>query len=240
MSNVSMEEVFEELWEQMEELSRSCVKADGKLARGIARYLVDHINLSRSYRIRAHMALTSLLCAKDALRDAEKDYAEVQCKISTGLHTQLQEELHAELKVIREAYDHEATEERAVTSETESAEDTTASTPTETTQLGPGSQEDPIDLTLDDDSNPTNSTGYESMADSGYAEATGTPSTQFSLPRSMVTSAAHPLTKAFLTPLIALLFIHPPRMRLISILIWLSITTWTCIMKGFQQHSFQR
>jgi hypothetical protein len=137
MSNVSMEEVFEELWEQMEELSRSCDKADGKLARGISRHLVDHFNLSRSYRIRAHMALTFLLCAQDDLRDAEKDHAEVQCKISAGLHTQLQEKLHAELKAIREAYDHDATEERAVTPETESAEETIASTPTETTQLGP-------------------------------------------------------------------------------------------------------
>jgi hypothetical protein len=219
MSNVSMEEVFEELWEQMEELSRSCDKADGKLARGISRPLVDHFNLSRSYRIRAHMALTFLLCAQDDLRDAEKDHAEVQCKISAGLHTQLQEKLHAELKAIREAYDHDATEERAVTPETESAEETIASTPTETTQLGPGSQEDPIDLTLDDDSNPTKNTGYESMADSGYAEATDAPSTRFSLPRSLVISAAHPLMKLFLTSLLALLFIHPPRMRLIPILI---------------------
>jgi hypothetical protein len=223
MANVSMEEVFEDLWEQMEELSRSCDKADGKLARGIARHLVDYFDLPRSYRIRAHMALTSLLCAQDA----EKDYAEVQCKIPAGLHSQLQEELHAELKAIREAYDHDATEEFTSTLQDESTEDTIASTPTETPQLGPGSQEDPIDLTLDDDSSPSSNTRHESVDDSGYAEATDTPSTRFSLPRSTVTCTAHTKTDTWLTTPPARFFVHPFTVRLVAILISLSLTTLT-------------
>ena len=95
MSYISKEEIFEDLWDQMEELSKSCDRADGKLSRGIARYLVGYIDLPQSYRIRAHMALTSVLCAQDTLRDAEKDYAEVQVKVSAGRHAQIQAELHA-------------------------------------------------------------------------------------------------------------------------------------------------
>lgn len=219
MPHVTAKEVFEDLWDQMEELSKSCDRKDGKLSRGIARHLVGYVNLPQSYRIRAHMALTSVLCAQDTLRDAEDDYAEVRAKISTGRHTQIQAELHAELQAIREAYKDDSTEERFVTPEDETVEDTTSSPSTTTTQLGPGSQEDPIDLTLEDDMEPENNTCDQSPADSGYVEGSDTMSERFSLSQSsMVIISTHSLVKTLLIPLPALLSMHPPAMLVLAAL----------------------
>jgi len=228
MSYMSEEEVFEDLWDQMEELSKSCDRADGKLSRGIARYLVGYIDLPQSYRIRAHMALTSVLCAQDTLRDAEEDYAEVQVKVSAGRHAQIQTELHAELRGIREAYKEKAPDERNVDIEDENGDETTTSTFTESPQRGPGSQEDPIDLTFEDDSSPEDNTSDRSPVDSGYAEATDSMSARFSLSqRSMVITSAHSCVKALLTVLPAFLFVHPPTMLVVSALTRPPITAWT-------------
>ncbi|KAH0294000.1 hypothetical protein M436DRAFT_81927 [Aureobasidium namibiae CBS 147.97] len=172
MSYISEEEAFEDLWDQMEELSKSCDRADGKLSRGIARYLIGYINLPQSYRIRAHMALTSVLCAQDTLRDAEEDYAEVQVKVSAGRHAQMQAELHAELQGIRETYKEKVSDKWTVDDEDETADEIATSTLTESPQRGPGSQEDPIDLTLENESSSEDNTNDQSPVDSGYAEAT--------------------------------------------------------------------
>jgi hypothetical protein len=197
MSYANPEKVFEDLWDQMEELSKSCDKADGKLSRGIARHLVRCVDLPQSYRIRAHMALASVLCAQDTFRDVEKDHEEVRAKISAGLHAALQAELHAELRAIREAYKKDTTETRNVTLDDEPVDDTTASTLAGTDQLGPGRQEDPIDLTLEDNSSASDNTGNESSVDFGYVEASDISSTRFSLPpRSMVILSVHSETKA--------------------------------------------
>jgi hypothetical protein len=223
MSYANPEKVFEDLWDQMEELPKSCDKADGRLSRGIARHLVRCVELPQSYRIRAHMALASVLCAQDTFRAVEKDYAEVRAKISAGLHAALQAELHAELKAIREAYKKDATETWDVTLDGEPVEDTTAFTLAGTDQLGSGSQEDPIDLTLEDDSSPSDNTGHESFVDSGYAEASDISSTRFSLPpRSMVILSVHSGVEALLTALSALLLVHPSTVPLIPTLTTLS------------------
>jgi hypothetical protein len=111
--------------------------------------------------------------------------------------------------------------------EEESAENTTTSTYPETAQIGPGSQENPIDLTIDDDSNPADNTDCESIVDSDFAEATDTPSIRFSLPRSMVIFAANSKMELLLTTLLALLFIHPSAVCIIPILSTLISMTWT-------------
>jgi hypothetical protein len=215
MSYADPEEAFEDLWDQMEELSKSCDEADGKLSRAIARHLVHCVDLPQSYRIRAHMALASLLCAQDNFRDAKTDYAEVGAKISAGLHAALQTELHAELQAIKMAYKKDAMKTWGVTLDDEPVEDTSASTLAATDQLGPGSQDDPIDLTLEDDSSLFENIGNESFVDSGYAEASDISSTRFSLPpRSMIILSTYFPTKASLTAVSALLFIHPSTMPL--------------------------
>jgi len=212
----------------MEELSKSCDRADGKLSRGIARYLVGYFDLPQSYRIRAHMALTSVLCAQDTLRDAEEDYAEVQVKVSAGRHAQIQTELHAELQGIREAYKEKAPDERTVDIGDEDGDETTTSTFTESPQRGPGSQEDPIDLTFEGDSSPEDNTSDQSPVDSGYAEATDFMSARFSLSqRSMVTTSTHSGVKALLIVVAGLLFVHPPTMPLVSAVTTPSIMAWT-------------
>lgn len=228
MAHVTVREVFEDLWDQMEELSKSCDRADGKLSRGIARHLVGYVDLPQSYRIRAHMALTSVLCAQDTLRDAEMDYAEVQAKVSTGRHAQIQAELHAELQAIREAYQNNSTEEWTLTTEDETVEDNTSSPSTTTNQLGPGSQEDPIDLTLEDDTDPENSTSDQSPADSGYVEGSDTMTERFSSSQSsMVIISKRPPVKALLTPLPALLSMHPLAMPFLPALTTPPILTCT-------------
>jgi len=228
MSYISKEEIFEDLWDQMEELSKSCDRADGKLSRGIARYLVGYIDLPQSYRIRAHMALTSVLCAQDTLRDAEKDYAEVQVKVSAGRHAQIQAELHAELQGIREAYKEKAPDECTVDLGDETADENTTSTLTESPQRGPGSQEDPIDLTFEDDSSLEDNTSNQSPVDSGYAEATDFTSARFSLSqRSMVFTSTHSYVNALLITLSGLLFVHPPTMLVVPALTRPPITAWT-------------
>jgi hypothetical protein len=192
MSYANPEKAFDDLWDQMVELSKSCDEADGKLSRAIARHLVRCVNLPQSYRIRAHIALASLLCAQDAFRDVKKDYAEVRAKISASLHAALQAELYAELQAIRAAYEKDTTKTRDITLDDETVENTTVSTLAATDQLGPGSQEDPIDLTLEDDSSPSDNPGNESFVDSGYVEASDVSSTRFSLPpRSMVILSVH-------------------------------------------------
>jgi hypothetical protein len=221
MSYPSKQAVFEDLWEQMEELSKSCDKADGKLSRAIARQLVSYNDLPKSYRIRAHMALTSVLCAQDTFRDAEKDYAEVQARVSAGLHAHLQAELHAELRAIREAYEKDAAEECTANLQDEFIENMTAAT-----QLSAGSQEDPIDLTLEDDSDTSDNTSDNSFIDSGYEEATDVLSARFSLPPdSMVFLSAYPRMEALLTAVPAFLFIRPSTIPLIPTLMTLQMTT---------------
>jgi hypothetical protein len=221
MFNLSKQAVFEDLWEQMEELSKSCDKADGKLSRAIARQLVSYNDLPKSYRIRAHMALTSVLCAQDTFRDADRDYAEVQARVSAGLHTQLQAELHAELQAIREAYEKDAAEEWTANLQDESIENRTAAA-----QLSAGSQEDPIDLTLEDDSDTSDNTSENSYHDSGYEEATDVLSARSSLPPdSMVLLSAHSRLEALLIAGKAFLFIRPSTIPLIPTLMKLSITT---------------
>ena len=228
MPHVTVEEVFEDLWDQMEELSKSCDISDGKLSRGIARHLVGFIDLPQSYRIRAHMALTSVLCAQDALRDAEENYAEVQAKVSTGRHAQIQAELHTELQAIREAYKNDSIKERFVTPEDEAVEDTTSSPSTATTQRGFGSQEDPIDLTLEDDSAPEHNASDGSPADSGYMEGTDTMSAMFSLSQSsMVIVSANSCVTVSLTTLSGFIFIRPSRLPLLPALTSPPITTCT-------------
>lgn len=221
MSNLSKQAVFEDLWEQMEELSKSCDKADGKLSRAISRHLVSYSDLPKSYRIRAHMALTSVLCAQDTFRDAEKDYAEVQARVSAGLHAHLQAELHAELRAIREAYEKDAAEEWTANLQDESIENLTAAV-----QLSAGSQEDPIDLTLEDDSDTSNRTSDSSFNDSGYKEATDVLSARFSLPPdSTVLLSAHSRLEALLIAVPVFLSIRPSTMPLIPTLMTLPITT---------------
>lgn len=228
MSYISQEDAFEDLWDQMEELARSCDRADGKLSRGIARHLVGYVDLPQSYRIRAHMALTSVLCAQDTLRDSEKDYAEVQVKVSTGRHTQIQAELHAELQAIREAYKNNSTEDLGAILEEETVDDTTSSPSTETAQLRSGSREDPIDLTLEDDTHPENNTSDHSPADSGYVEGSHTMSSRFSSSQSsMIITSAHFLPKTSLTATSALRFVYPSAVSLVPTLITPPITIWT-------------
>ncbi|KAH0339305.1 hypothetical protein KCU81_g7292, partial [Aureobasidium melanogenum] len=148
---------FEDLWEQMEELTESGDKADKKLARAIAKHLVSYAGLPRSYGIRAHMALASLVYARDVLRDAEQNNAKI--------HVMIPSKLQAELQIIREAYKSKETEAMIVIDEDEAAEDTSESPRTTTAQLGLGTQEEPIDLTLEYDSTPFENTCGRSLGD---------------------------------------------------------------------------
>lgn len=184
MPLTGQEAKFEELWDQMEKLAQSDGKVEKKLSRSIARHLVKDSELSQSYRIRAHLALALLVCARDALREAEEAYAETHSEIPHELHAKMQAELQVELRIIREAYKGKETGEKtAVEEENNSVEDASASALTATTQLGAGSQEHPIDLTVEHDPTPFENTSDRSHVnlDDKQVGKTDTLSTGFSL-----------------------------------------------------------
>ncbi|CAD0108840.1 unnamed protein product [Aureobasidium uvarum] len=197
MAHADKQADFEELWVQLEMFAKSRDKTDRKQSRVIAEHLVvGYSELSRSYHIRAYMALASLLCARDSLREVAEGRVEVQTEIRAELRARILFELQTELRTIREAYKNKTT---------------SVSTLIVTTRLGPGSQEEPIDLTLEDDfissdssDNNNNNTNYSELIDltlddecvpinnsgdesyinfdSGYEEGTDILSTQFSSP----------------------------------------------------------
>ncbi|KAH0366323.1 hypothetical protein KCU65_g5489, partial [Aureobasidium melanogenum] len=179
MSLTNKEAEFEDLWEQMEELAELGDKADMKLARAIARHLVTYAELPSSYGIRAHLALASLVCARDALHEAEENEAKTQVRIPS--------ELQAELQTIREAYKSKETKEVTVIEGDVDAEVSSASTLPTTLQLGLGTQEEPIDLTLEHDPTSFEYTSSKPLVNPACDHVGGTKvrSTGFSLwPRS--------------------------------------------------------
>ncbi|KAG9636432.1 hypothetical protein KCU64_g14589, partial [Aureobasidium melanogenum] len=131
------EEEFEDLWDRMERFAES----GNDESRDIARRLVSYTELPRSYAIRAHMALASLAYAQDDLHEAEANHAKIHVKASS--------KLQAELQIIKEAYKSKKTDKFIVVAEDEAAENASGSTLTTTAQLGPGSHEEPIDLTVE-------------------------------------------------------------------------------------------
>ncbi|CAD0094805.1 unnamed protein product [Aureobasidium vineae] len=241
MAHADKQAGFEKLWDQMEMLAKSRDKTDKKRSRGIAEDLVDdYSELPRSYHIRAYMALASLLCARDSLREVAEYHAEIQTEARAELRAKILAELQAELRTIREAYKNKAMQDCIVVEGDEAVENTQVSSLTATTQLGPGSQEELIDLTLDDgsifsnnnntsyselidltlddDCVPSNNSGDESSVnfDSGVEEGTDILSTQFSSPpRSNVSLSMHPRTRVELIVFSVPLFVHPPIVLLI-------------------------
>lgn len=214
MPLTDMEAEFEDLWDEMERLAKSGNEAERKRSCDIARDLVSYTDLPRSYRIRAHMALASLVCPQDALHEAKKKHAKIHDKVSS------------ELQIMRKAYKNKGTEEGVVGEGDGPAEDASPYTFTITAQLQPGSQEEPIDLTVEDgnqdqpiDLTVDHDSGYfentssiiRANRDDNHVEGTEVLSTGFSLwPRYKVISLIHPRMRPLLTALSALLFIHPP------------------------------
>ncbi|KAG9729917.1 hypothetical protein KCU73_g11995, partial [Aureobasidium melanogenum] len=149
---------------------------------------------------RAHMALASLACAQDSLHEAEENHMKIHAKVPS--------KLQAELQNIREAYKSKKTEELIVIEGDEVAEDVSGSTPTTTAQLSSGSheepiltiehgsQQEPIDLTLEHDPTLFENTSGKSHVDpiSDHVKETGFRSTGFSFwPRSKHSSSCtHP------------------------------------------------
>ncbi|CAD0089192.1 unnamed protein product [Aureobasidium mustum] len=213
----------------MEKLAKSDRKVEKKLSRSIARRLVKDSELSRSYRIRAHLALALLVCARDDLREAEEAYAETHSRIPPELHAKMQAELQVELRAIREAYKGKETGERtAVEGENNSVEDASASALTATAQLSAGSEEHPIDLTVEHDSTPYGNTSGKSCVnlDDKRTGKTDVISTGFSLwSRVKVICIIRSRLRALLTTFLALFFIRPLSVYFIQITISLSSTT---------------
>lgn len=214
MSHADEKAEFEDLWDQMEKLAKSRDEAERNRSRNIAKDLVSYTDLPRPSRIRAHMALALLVCPRDALHKAKKNHATIHAKVSS------------ELQIIREAYKNKETEESVVNERDEAVEETSASTLTRTPQLGPGSQEEPIDLTFEHGSQeePIDLTFDH---DSGYFENTS------SLLRANcagshvegteVLSTGFSLWPTLLTALSAFLFIHQPTVHLVP-------TLMTCVI----------
>ncbi|KAG9636653.1 hypothetical protein KCU64_g14506, partial [Aureobasidium melanogenum] len=161
---------FEDLWDRMERLAKSGDETERRSSRILARRLLSHTELPRSYAIRAHMALASLACAQDALHEAEDSHAKIPVKVPS--------KLQAELQITREAYKSKDTEEMVVIEGDEGPEDASGFTLSTTAQLGSGSheepidltvecgtQEEPIDLTLEHDSTPFENTSGKSYVD---------------------------------------------------------------------------
>lgn len=195
MSQADEKAEFEDLWDQMEKLARSRDEAERKRSRDTAKDLVSYTDLPRSYRIGAHMALASLVCPRDSLHGVKKNHATIHVKVSS------------ELQIIREAYKNRKTEGSVINERDEAVEEISASTLTTTPQLGPGSleepidltfehgsQEEPIDLTFDHDSEHFENTSSFLRADcaGSHVEGTEVLSTGFSLwPRTKVIPLIH-------------------------------------------------